>query len=90
MNVREAVDAPRMDHEWMPDSVRIERGGADDALLASLKAMGHLNVSAGGFQGDANSILIDGAGTAWGAADTTRSADGKASVPSRASTSAVR
>jgi gamma-glutamyltranspeptidase/glutathione hydrolase len=77
MNAREAVDAPRMDHEWMPDQVRIER--ADAAVVATLRAMGHVHVSAGGTQGDANSILVDGAGTAWGAADTTRSADGKAS-----------
>ena len=81
MNVRDAVDAPRMDHEWMPDQVRIEH--ADAALVDALKAMGHVNVTAGGNQGDANSILIDAAGTAWGAADTTRSPDGKAS-PARA------
>src|SRR4029077_7078393 len=31
MSVREAVDAPRIDHEWMPDSVHIERSGADQA-----------------------------------------------------------
>jgi gamma-glutamyltranspeptidase / glutathione hydrolase len=90
MNVREAVDAPRMDHEWMPDSVRIERTGADAALLDRLAAMGHANVSAGGAQGDANSIVVDPSGTAWGAADTTRSADGKASAAARAPTSARR
>jgi gamma-glutamyltranspeptidase/glutathione hydrolase len=78
MNVREAVDAPRMDHEWMPDSVHIERAGADQALLDALIAMGHASVTAGGAQGDANSIAIDVSGTAWGAADTMRSADGKA------------
>ena len=90
MNVREAVDAPRMDHEWMPDAVRIERAGADPALLDALKAMGHLDVSAGGTQGDANSIAIDGGGTAWGAADTTRSAAGKASPAGRLTSAAAR
>jgi gamma-glutamyltranspeptidase/glutathione hydrolase len=80
MNAREAVDAPRMDHEWMPDAVRIERAGADQALIDKLKALGHANVSAAnGAQGDANAILVDAAGVAWGAADTTRSPDGKAS-----------
>jgi len=78
MSVREAVDGPRIDHEWMPDSVRIERSGADPALMEKLKALGH-TVSAGGNQGDANSIAVDASGTAWGAADTTRSPDGKAS-----------
>jgi gamma-glutamyltranspeptidase/glutathione hydrolase len=87
MNARDAVDAPRMDHEWMPDSVRIERTGAEPALLDALKAMGHLNVSAGTSQGDANSIVVDASGTAWGAADTKRSADGKASLPGAGLTS---
>jgi gamma-glutamyltranspeptidase / glutathione hydrolase len=87
MNVREAVDAPRMDHEWMPDSVRIERAGAEAALLDKLKAMGHANVSAGGAQGDANSILIGADGTAYGAADGTRSSDGKASPATTATSS---
>jgi len=80
MSVRAAVDAPRMDHEWLPDRVRIERAGAVPALLEKLTAMGHLNVAEGGAQGDANSIAVDAAGTAWGANDR-RSADGKASVP---------
>jgi len=79
MNVRDAVDAPRLDHEWMPDSVRLERTGTDPALLEKLQAMGHIGVTAGGNQGDANSIAVDAEGTAWGAADTRRSADGKAS-----------
>ena len=88
MNVREAVDAPRLDHEWMPDTVHIERAGADQALLDALTAMGHAGVTAGGAQGDANSIAVDASGTAWGAADTSRSADGKASPAAAHLTSA--
>ena len=80
MSVRAAVDAPRMDHEWMPDRVRIERAGATPALLDQLIAMGHVNVAEGGAQGDANSITIDQAGVAWGANDR-RSPDGRASTP---------
>ena len=80
MSVRAAVDAPRLDHEWMPDRVRIERGGAGAGLLEKLTAMGHVNVEEGGVQGDANSIAIDGAGVAWGANDR-RSPDGRASTP---------
>jgi hypothetical protein len=41
--------------------------------------MGH-TVTVGGRQGDANSILIDDAGVAWGANDR-RTPDGKASKP---------
>jgi gamma-glutamyltranspeptidase/glutathione hydrolase len=77
MNVRDAVDGPRMHHQWLPDTVTIERAGATEELMASLRALGH-TVRDGGGQGDANSILVDAGGTAWGAADK-RNADGKAS-----------
>lgn len=88
MSVRAAVDAPRMDHEWMPDRVRIERAGADAGLLEKLAAMGHLDVGQGGVQGDANSIAIDAAGVAWGANDR-RSPDGRASTPASHLTAAA-
>jgi gamma-glutamyltranspeptidase / glutathione hydrolase len=78
LDVRQAVDAPRFDHEWLPDVVTIERAGASEALLQRLRGMGH-TVSAGGVQGDANSILVDAGGTAWGANDR-RSPNGKASA----------
>jgi gamma-glutamyltranspeptidase/glutathione hydrolase len=78
MNVREAVDATRVHHQWLPDSVAIERGPAADALAGKLRAMGH-TVTVGGPQGDANSILVDAGGIAWGANDK-RSPDGKAST----------
>ena len=78
MNARDAVDATRLHHQWMPDSVSIERGPAAEALAAKLRAMGH-TVTIGGAQGDANSIVVDAGGTAWGANDK-RSADGKVSV----------
>jgi gamma-glutamyltranspeptidase/glutathione hydrolase len=78
MNVREAVDFPRIDHEWLPDTVQLERSGASDDLLQKLRAMGHI-VTVGGPQGDANSILVDADGTAWGANDR-RNAGGKAAA----------
>jgi gamma-glutamyltranspeptidase / glutathione hydrolase len=88
MNVRDAVDAPRMHHQWLPDSVAFERGAASDEVQDKLRAMGY-TVKPGGTQGDANSIVIDGSGLAWGANDR-RSADGKAAVPPATTTSASR
>jgi gamma-glutamyltranspeptidase / glutathione hydrolase len=79
MPVRAAVDAPRMHHQWLPDAVTIERDGAPDDLVQKLRAMGHTVEIGKGHQGDANSIGVDAAGTAWGAADK-RSPDGKASA----------
>ena len=80
MNVREAVDAPRMHHQWLPDTVddrarrRVRRGRA-----AAAPRDGPHGRASGGAQGDANSIWVDAGGTAWGANDK-RSADGKASA----------
>jgi gamma-glutamyltranspeptidase / glutathione hydrolase len=90
MNVRAAVDAPRLNHQWMPDTASIERSGAPEELLQKLRAMGHKvneGERAGGAQGDANSIGVDAGGTAWGASDK-RSADGKASVARLTATAA--
>jgi gamma-glutamyltranspeptidase/glutathione hydrolase len=79
LNVRDAVDAPRMHHQWLPDTVQIEKDGVPVDVVEKLRAMGH-TVNVGGRQGDANSILIDSAGLAWGASDH-RTSDGKASSP---------
>jgi gamma-glutamyltranspeptidase / glutathione hydrolase len=40
MNVADAVDAPRLHHQWMPDVLRLERGFSPDTV-ALLKARGH-------------------------------------------------
>jgi gamma-glutamyltranspeptidase/glutathione hydrolase len=78
MDVRAAVDGARLHHQWLPDHVTIERAGAGEDLVATLQKMGH-TVRTGARQGDANSIGVDAAGVAWGAADT-RTPDGKASA----------
>jgi gamma-glutamyltranspeptidase/glutathione hydrolase len=40
MNVADAVDAPRLHHQWMPDVLKIERRFSPDTV-ALLKARGH-------------------------------------------------
>ena len=80
MNGREAVDAPRMHHQWLPDRVWLEGGALTIAELAELEAMGH-DARQGGEQGDAHTIWVDPrTGKAYGVNDR-RSADSKASVP---------
>jgi gamma-glutamyltranspeptidase/glutathione hydrolase len=56
MDIAEAVAAPRLHHQWLPDEVRIERGFAPDSI-AALKAMGHVVVEPLG-QTSANSIAV--------------------------------
>jgi len=80
MTGREAVDAPRTHHQWMPDRASFESGALTIAETAALEALGH-DVQQGGQQGDAHSIWIDPkTRIAYGINDT-RSADSKASVP---------
>ena len=41
MNVQEAVDAPRIHHQWLPDVTRYERWGLSPDTLALLRGGGH-------------------------------------------------
>lgn len=69
MNIQDAVDAARMDHEWMPDRLSIEEFVLSKRLVRSLESLGHTlrKVSR---QGDAHSIFIDPiSGLYIGAAD---------------------
>lgn len=54
MNIAQAVAAPRLHHQWLPDEVRIEQGFPKEAL-DGLRAKGHLIVEPLG-QTSANSI----------------------------------
>jgi len=56
MDIADAVAAPRMHHQWLPDEVRIERGFPDD-VLADLRARGHKLVEPLGYS-SANSIAV--------------------------------
>jgi gamma-glutamyltranspeptidase/glutathione hydrolase len=78
---REAVDLPRLHHQWLPDRVTVEASGANDATVAALKRMGH-EVRTTERQGDAHSIWIAADGTTYGVHDR-RTPDSKSSVPGR-------
>ena len=75
---RQAVDAPRMHHQWLPDEVTIERNAVPDSVAARLRAMGH-DVRFGGLQGDGHTIVVRN-GVASGANDH-RSPDSKVGIP---------
>jgi gamma-glutamyltranspeptidase/glutathione hydrolase len=80
MNAREAVDAPRLHHQWLPDVATFEHDAIPDSTAARLRAMGH-TVELRGRQGDAHTIIFDPkTKTAYGANDR-RSSDSKAAAP---------
>jgi gamma-glutamyltranspeptidase/glutathione hydrolase len=60
MDIEDAVAAPRLHEQWLPDEVRIERGFPDD-VIAALRAKGHSVVTPLG-QTSANSIAVTGSG----------------------------
>jgi gamma-glutamyltranspeptidase/glutathione hydrolase len=69
MDVRAAVDAPRLHQQWLPDEIRLERSPSLLTAESRLKTMGH--VIHHGQQGDAHTILVDPkSGEYRGAADT--------------------
>lgn len=73
--VEQAVSAPRLHHQWLPDVVRFEGVKPHADLVAKLTAMGHKVTEAR--QGDAHTIWIDPkTGVRVGAAD--KRLDGKA------------
>jgi gamma-glutamyltranspeptidase/glutathione hydrolase len=77
MNGRQAVDAPRLHHQWLPDQLSLEANAVPEETLAALRAMGH-EVRAQGRQGDAHTIYVDPrTGIAYGVNDL-RSAFSKA------------
>jgi len=72
MDIQKAVDAARMDHEWMPDVLNVERKGIPDDVIHALRAMGHTFRKSSRLwqQGDAHSIYVDPqTGLYYGAAD---------------------
>ena len=58
MSITEAVAAPRIHHQWLPDRIRIESNGISAQLQSQLEQMGHI-IQVGGRQGSANSIGVD-------------------------------
>jgi gamma-glutamyltranspeptidase/glutathione hydrolase len=73
LDARQAVDAPRLHHQWLPDRLTFE--GAEDAkytaALDRLRTWGHDVSAKASRQGDAHSIMIVG-DKIYGAADARR------------------
>jgi gamma-glutamyltranspeptidase/glutathione hydrolase len=61
MNVQDAVDAPRVHHQWQPDTLSLERGISPDTV-ALLKSRGYdVDYSAGVVLASVAAIVNDGA-----------------------------
>ena len=59
MNLQQALDAPRIHHQWLPDTLWYEKSGLADEVLMKLKRLGFNLIERNGNQGDVEAILID-------------------------------
>jgi len=82
MNIQEAVDAPRVHHQWLPDDIRFEPYGLSADTVEALQARGHQlelrpefrGYTKRGYMGDIQAILIEEkTGMRLGASDSRRS-----------------
>ncbi len=58
MNVKDAVDAPRVHHQWLPDEISIEHDALDAPTRAALEALGY-TIAERAPWGAAEAITID-------------------------------
>ena len=70
MNIQEAVNAPRMHHQWLPDVLELEQGVSPDTIRL-LETMGYTVESGANSMGASQSITREGT-QVFGAADPRR------------------
>lgn len=68
MNAEQAISAPRVHHQWLPDVVRVESFGLDALTLENLRQRGH-QIQQQGSWGNGNVIVRSRDGWLEGAAD---------------------
>lgn len=76
MNIQQAIDAPRIHHQWLPDELVSEPYGLSGDTQKVLSARGH-SLAKPKYLGDAEGIMVDEKGIILGATDPRRS-DGMA------------
>jgi gamma-glutamyltranspeptidase/glutathione hydrolase len=59
MNIQQAINAPRIHHQWQPDAVVYEPYGIARDVLEALKAKGHQFADRQFYLGDVQGIMID-------------------------------
>jgi gamma-glutamyltranspeptidase/glutathione hydrolase len=72
MSVSQAVLAPRVHHQHLPDQISYEPGGLSPATVAALEALGHVVVERSGLSGDVQAILVGPDGRLRGQSDPRR------------------
>jgi gamma-glutamyltranspeptidase/glutathione hydrolase len=76
MNIQEAVDAPRIHHQWLPDMILYEQYGMSNDTRTILEKYGHKFADSPQNLASATAIAVDENGVRLGAIDSR--SDGKA------------
>jgi gamma-glutamyltranspeptidase/glutathione hydrolase len=71
MNLQQAIDQPRVHHQWLPDQIQWEPWGISRDTRTVLEQRGHHFAEKPSYMGDAHGIMIDAAqgGLRLGACD---------------------
>ncbi|MBN1154496.1 gamma-glutamyltransferase [candidate division KSB1 bacterium] len=69
MDVQEAVDAPRIHHQWLPDVIQYETYAFPKDVQIRLEGYGHRLQRVDYYHSEAHAIRIDDKGWMWGAGD---------------------
>lgn len=73
MNLQEAIDAPRVHHQWLPDQVMVEPFGLSEDTRRALEARGHKLSTVVRDMSDAQGVMIEEkTGVRLGASDSRR------------------
>lgn len=59
MNIQEAINAPRLHQQWLPDVIFYEPFAISKDVLTALKAKGHTFFDRASYLGDVQAIMID-------------------------------
>lgn len=59
MNIRQAVDAPRIHHQWLPDTLYYEQSAFSKDVAQELKRRGYILEERPGHQGRVEAIMVD-------------------------------
>ena len=70
MNIQQAIDAPRIHHQWYPDQILYEPFGMSPDTKKLLESFGQKFVARPGYFAGATAIMIDDNGVRLGAEDS--------------------
>ena len=59
MTIQQAVDAPRVHHQWLPDEIKLEPFAAPMDVKNNLLILGHQLKESNGYSTEAHAILVD-------------------------------